>query len=377
MKFTVTSNDLLQQLQAVAKVISSKSVAAVPVLENILFELQGHILTLTASDLSNRLTCSIAVNNQGEDGAFAVRAGIVLDSLKELPDQPIEIEVEEGKTTVTYSNGHYSFLTTAADIYPEGIILEEARTLEVPAQALLKGLERTVFAASDDDRRPVMTGVYLDFFEDKLVCVASDGRILARHTDSNIKSEAAAAFCLPARIALLLTRGLLAKETEPVQISFDTKNVTFTMKGGALTARLLDGKFPNYNSVIPPSSPHNITVDKDQLFFASKRAAIFSNRASNLVIFDFADGAIRISSQDLDLSIAAEETIPCSGQEPGTRVRIGFDFNYLQRILQSLSSEQIQISLADQTRAGIITPLTTDDGVDICTLIIPMKLLGE
>ena len=219
--------------------------------------------------------------------------------------------------------------------------------------------------------------MYLDFFEDKLVCVASDGRILARHTDSNIKSEAAAAFCLPARIALLLTRGLLAKETEPVQISFDTKNVTFTMKGGALTARLLDGKFPNYNSVIPPSSPHNITVDKDQLFFASKRAAIFSNRASNLVIFDFADGAIRISSQDLDLSIAAEETIPCSGQEPGTRVRIGFDFNYLQRILQSLSSEQIQISLADQTRAGIITPLTTDDGVDICTLIIPMKLLGE
>ena len=223
MKFTVTSNDLLLQLQAVAKVINQKSVAAVPVLENILFELQGNILTLTAADQSNRLTCALEVNNLGEDGSFAVRSNIILDAIKELSDQPIEIDVdsEGGKATITYSNGHYSFLSTSADIYPQGIELDEARTIVMPAQSLLKGLERTLYAASDDDTRPIMTGVYLDFFPEKLVTVASDGRILVRYTDSNIKCGETASFCLPARIAQLLTRGILAKEAGEVTISFD------------------------------------------------------------------------------------------------------------------------------------------------------------
>ena len=368
MKFTVTSNDLLLQLQAVAKVINQKSVAAVPVLENILFELQGNILTLTAADQSNRLTCSLEVNNQAEDGAFAVRSNIVLDAIKELSDQPIEIEVdsEGGKATITYSNGHYSFLSTSADVYPEGLELNAAHTFVMPAQSLLKGLERTLYAASDDDTRPIMTGVYLDFFPDKLVTVAS-----------NIKCGETASFCLPARIAQLLTRGILAKEAGEVTLSFDERNASFTTSSGSLTARLLEGKFPNYNSVIPTSSVHNIIVDKDQLFFASKRVSLFSNRASSLVILDFADDSIRITGQDLDLSIAAEETISCSGQQAGTRLRIGFDFSYLQRLLQNVSSEQIQFSLNDQTRAGVITPLTSDEGIDITALIIPMKLLGE
>ena len=381
MRFTVTSNDLLQQLLTVAKVISSKSIAAIPVLENILFELKGNTLTLTAADQSNRLTSTLEVQNQDGDGSFTVRNSIIIDALKELPDQPIEVEIDTKahQATVTYSNGHYSFLTSSADVYPEGLELEsnDVRSVELPAQSLLKGLERTVFAASDDDRRPIMTGVFLDFFEDKLVFVASDGRILVRYTDNNIKSESTASFCLPARVCLLLTRGLLAKETSPVRVSFDERNVRFEMKSGALTARLLEGKYPNYNSVIPPQSPHNITVDKDQLFFASKRVSLFSNKASSLVIFEFADGNIHITGQDLELSIAAEETIPCSGQEPDTRVRIGFDFNFLQRLLQSISSDQILFSLSDQTRAGVITPLQNEDGIEVCTLIIPMKLIGE
>ena len=193
MRFIVTSNDLLQQLLTVAKAISSKSVAAIPVLENILFELKGNTLQLTASDQSNRLTSLLEVQNQGADGTFAVRSNIIIDALKELPDQPIEVEVEEEahKATVTYSNGIYTFLTSPADVYPEPTKLEgQVRTVELPAQALLRGLERTAFAASDDDRRPIMTGVYLDIFTDKLVFVASDGRILVRYTDTNIKNDA-------------------------------------------------------------------------------------------------------------------------------------------------------------------------------------------
>ena len=279
---------------------------------------------------------------------------------------------------MTYSNGIYTFLTSSADVYPEPIKLEgDVRTVELPAQSLLRGLERTSFAASDDDRRPIMTGVYLDFFADKLVFVASDGRILVRYTDTNIKNDAPAAICLPARVCALLTRGLLAKEVAPIRVSFDDRNVLFQMKSGTLTARLLEGKYPNYNSVIPIESLHNITVDKDLLFFASKRVSLFSNKASSLVIFEFSEGNIHITGQDLELSIAAEETIPCSGQAPGTKVRIGFDFNYLQRLLQGIPSEQILISLTDQTRAGVITPIQSEEGIEICSLIIPMKLIGE
>lgn len=380
MKFNVTSNDLLQQLQAVSKVISQKSIAAVPVLENILCELHGSTLTLTAADQSNRLTSALQVNNSGEDGAFAVRGNIILDALKELPDQPIEIEVipEGGQATITYSNGHYTFLTTPADVYPEGVEMDDDfRTLELPAEALLHGLERTVFATSDDERRPIMTGVLLDFYQDRLVFVASDGRILVRYTDNNIKGNAPQSFSLPARAAQLLIRGLLAKETGSVTITVDSRQVNFSMPSGAFTARLLEGKYPNYNAVIPQQSEHNITVDKDQLFFASKRISLFSNRALSLVVFDFQDDTIRITGQDLDLSIAAEETIPCSGQKSGTHVRIGFDFKFLERLLQSISSDQVLVSLTDQTRAGVITPLTEPEGIEVTTLIIPMKLLGE
>lgn len=376
MKFVVSSNELYLQLQTVAKVISSKSSAAIPALENILFTLSGGELTLVAADQSNRLTCRLSVESLGEDGSFAVKADTILNALRELPDQPIELEVTGGKATLLYSNGHYNFLTIDSESYPEPFSFAQEHSLELPAQALLKALEATVYAASDDERRPIMTGVLLDFFEEKLVAVASDGRILVRYTDSNIKCGQQMSFCLPARIANLLARTLLVKESGNIRISFNQQQVSFELNQVELSARLLEGKYPNYNSVIPPSSTHIITVDLPLLLSATKRVAPFASKASTLLIFDFTEGSACISAQDFDISTSAEERIPTSGQAADTHVRIGFDCNCLQRLLQNFSSEQLEIALMDQTRAGILTPLQTEEGIEICTLIIPMKLIG-
>ena len=354
MKFVVSSNELYQQLQTVAKVINSKSSAAVPVLENILFSLSGAELTLVAADQSNRMTSRLSVESLEGDGSFAVRADTILNALRELPDQPIELEVQEGKANLVYSNGHYSFLAIDSDSFPESIAFDPEHSIELPAPALLRAIESTVFAASDNERRPIMTGVFLDFFEEKLVAVASDGRILVRYTDNNIKSGQQMSFCLPSRIAALLSRYLLVKETGMVRIRFNQQNVSFELPHVELTARLLP-----------------------LLISASKRVALFASKASTLIIFDFTEGSARISAQDFDISTSAEETIPASGQAAGSLVRIGFDYNCLQSLLQSFAGEQIEIALTDQTRAGIITPLQTEEGIEICTLIIPMKLIGE
>lgn len=380
MKFVVSSGELMQHLQTVAKIISTKSVSVVPVLGNILFELEGNQLKLSAADLSSRITSTLEVSNEGGAGSFTVPERIILESIKELPDQPVSLEVspESLEATLTYSNGHYNFVATSSDTYPQAISLEgSTHSLSLSARALQTGLERTIIAASSDERRPIMTGVNFDFLEDKLILVASDGRILVKYTDHNVKPGFTASFCMPGKISQLLSRSLLPKENADITLSYDDKYVCIQMERFTLTAKLLDGRFPNYNSVIPSSSPYAVVVDRESLLYAAKRVSIFSNKASNLILLEVGEEQIRITANDLDFSVAAEESIPCQCLPADARIRIGFDFNMLQQLLSGLSSEQITLDLADQTRAGVITPSETEEGIEICSLIIPLKLVGE
>lgn len=378
MKFSVTSGLLMQHLQSVAKVINPKSTNIVPVLANILFELKGNSLTLTASDLNNRLTSVLEVNNEGGDGSFIVSERIIIDSLKELPDQPITITVDDTsyKSVLQYNNGSYDFLSANADSFPASTNLSaEISTLELSAEGLLAGLNATKFAAGTDDRRPIMTGVHLDIYTDKIVYVASDGRILVRYTDTRVQSPEAMKLCLTASACKLLTT-LLPKESGMVRLHFDAKHLRVEMGGFVLTARLLDGNYPAYNSVIPASSPFHATIGREALLYAAKRISLFANKASKLVLLDLTSEQIHLKANDIDFSTAAEETIPCQSDDID-RLRIGFDFELLKSLLESLESEQILLGLADQTRAGIITPVTMPEGVEILCLIIPIKLMGD
>ena len=377
MKFEVASNMMLQHLQLIARVIASRS--TLPILESVLFELEGDKLRLTAADMANRMSTELTVNNVGgENGTFAVPERILLEPLKELPDQPIAFEVntDSKAAQIAYSNGHYTFVVQDASTYPQAAALsQDAITSVLPAESLMSGLSATLFATSQDERRPIMTGVYMDFFEDKLVFVGSDGQILVKQEDANVRSSQRSAFCLP-RKACLLLRSVLPKLEGNVQLTYDNNYLHIELGDYTLTARLLEGRYPNYNSVIPTSNPYEVKVDRLQLLSGAKRVAIFSNPATSMLRMEFTPEGIRLSANDIDFSVAAEEHV-AADCPADMNMRIGFKSDVFQTILQGMSSEEVIMTLADQTRAGLILPAENESGISLCNLLLPMKLIGE
>ncbi|WP_373697915.1 DNA polymerase III subunit beta [Porphyromonas loveana] len=377
MKFEVASNMMLQHLQLIARVIASRS--TLPILESVLFELEGDKLRLTAADMANRMSTELTVNNiGGENGTFAVPERILLEPLKELPDQPIAFEVntDSKAAQIAYSNGHYTFVVQDASTYPQAAALsQDAITSVLPAESLMSGLSATLFATSQDERRPIMTGVYMDFFEDKLVFVGSDGQILVKQEDANVRSSQRSAFCLP-RKACLLLRSVLPKLEGNVQLTYDNNYLHIELGDYTLTARLLEGRYPNYNSVIPTSNPYEVKVDRLQLLSGAKRVAIFSNPATSMLRMEFTPDGIRLSANDIDFSVAAEEHV-AADCPADMNMRIGFKSDVFQTILQGMSSEEVIMTLADQTRAGLILPAENEPGISLCNLLLPMKLIGE
>lgn len=382
MKFTATSSELYLHLQIVSKIIDQKSANVVPVLNNILFELVGNKLTLSGAALNNRLSSSLEVQQVEGEGVFMVPHSSLLEYLKDLPDQPVRLEVKtDGKyaARLEYSNGYFEFTATEASAFPEEISFEgQPTSVELEATRMLSGINASKFAAGTDERRPIMTGVLMDFKEDSLVYVASDGRYLVRYTDKSVQGAPVAQLCIPSAICSLLTGALLPKESGKVRLSYDERHLQVELSNFTLTARLLEGKFPNYNSVIPPSSPFEVTVNREALLLGSKRVSACANKASNMILLTIKDSKLVLQSKDLDLSIASEETLSCSVNTPEHNIRIGFDSTLLGRILTSLSSSnEVSLSLADQTRAAIIRPVEEEESVETLCLLIPLKLLSE
>lgn len=381
MKFTATSSELYLHLQTISKVIDPKSSNVVPVLDNILFELSGTQLTLSAADMANRLTTQIEVQNHEGDGSFMVPHRTLLEFLKEIPGQPVSLEVKSEANyaaKLEYNNGYFEFTASDASSFPESIALEgTTHSVELEAASVLAGINATKFAASTDDRRPIMTGVLMDFKEDCLVYVASDGRYLVRHTNHKVKGSPIAQLCIPAPICTLLTGALLGKESGNISLSYDERHLQIKLSTFTLTARLLEGKFPNYNSVIPATSPFEVTVTRDALLFGSKRVSACANKASKLILLHINDNQITLQSKDLDLSIAGEEKLPCSVNVDEHNIRIGFDSELLGKILASLSNTEVTLSLADQTRAAVIRPIEEAEGIETLSLLIPLKLLSD
>lgn len=381
MRFITSSGELFQNLQTVAKVINPKSVSVVPVLGNILFEIEGNVLTLTAADMSIRISSKMEIQNQGGDGSFIVPDKILLDSFKELPDQPVEFNLDEEsyKVTVTYQKGYFSLLASSSEIYPIATDLETTDNiyLELEARGMLEALNSTQHLVSSDEKRPILTGVLLDIYTDQLVYVATDSKKLVRYIDKRVRSSKEASACLPNRVCTLLSRTLLAKENGNVHIRFDDKQFFIQGENFQLSTRLLEGKYPNYNVVIPKESPYHITVEKHDLLYAVKRVSIFSNRASKLILFDIHPEYIRIAANDLELSVDAEEQVPSQSNDPNVGLHIGFDSDVLQTILQCIQSEQVTFQVADQTRTAVVTGVQINEHLDVCCLISPLKLVGE
>ena len=372
MKFIVSSTALSSHLQAISRVINSKN--ALPILDCFLFELQDGTLSATVSDSETTMVTTVEVNESDMDGRFAVTAKTLLDALKEIPEQPLtfEINTDSLEITVQYQNGKYSLMGQNADEFPQSAMLgDNAVRVEMDAQVLLGGINRAVFATADDELRPVMNGIYFDIHTDDLTFVASDGHKLVRLRNLSVKSPERASFILPKKPANLL-KGLLSKEGEMVSIKFDDNNAYINCVNFEMVCRLIEGRYPNYNSVIPQENPFKVTIDRISFLNALKRVSVFSNPASSLVKLQLKENEMLVSAQDIDFSTSAEEKIVCSFD--GTELSIGFKATYLIEILSNINSEEVILELADPSRAGLIVPSENEENEDLLMLLMPMML---
>ncbi len=382
MRFSISSGDLVRHLQIVSKVINSASVSNVPVLKNILFEIEGGKLTLTAADLNMRISSSLEIHDVALKTSFIAPSDILIDALKELPDHSIEIVVDQENdyhATINYNNGHFDFLAGDSGIFPEPIQINKGKeALLIKSQDFLSGLNSTLFAASVDERRPIMTGVLLDILEDKLVYVASDGRILMRYTDLNLQGLEPRQITLPAKLSQLLSRNILPKaDDKMLKLYVDNKHILIEVEDSVITARLLDGVYPKYNSVIPTNSPFKVHVNKNDLLSAVKRVSLFSNKGGKLIILDINSDTIKITANDLELAVSGEETITCEREGGEANIRIGLNFDMLQSILSKYEEEEITIVLKDRTAPALIIPRLEDKKKEILGLIMPLRIVGE
>ncbi len=372
MKFIVSSIGLYSHLQAISRVINSKN--SLPILDCFLMELTENGVSITASDSETTLTTSIEVNEVEGNGRFAVAAKTILDALKEIPEQPIvfEVNMDTWEIQVKYLNGKFSLMGRNADEYPATPALrDEAVNVSIPSTVLLAGINRSLFATADDELHPVLNGIFFDITTEEIIFAASDGYKLVRNKTFAAKGDEKAAFILPKKPATLL-KNLLPKEQGDVQISFDGRNAIITLESYILTCRLIEGRYPNYNSVIPQNNPHKVTVDRVAFISALKRVSVFSSAASSLIKLHLEDNSIKISAQDIDFSTSAEETLVC--QYDGSPLSIGFKPTFLIDIMNNIATQEVIMELADPSRGGVILPTEQEENEDILMLLMPMML---
>lgn len=372
MRFTLSSSALSSRLSILSKVINSKN--ALPILDCFLFEVVNNTLTITASDSENVMKTSMPLDDSDGEGKFAVNNRTILDAVKELPEQPLTIDVDTQSFVikVIYQNGLYNFTGQNAEEYPIAQTMPEgASVLTLSSNVLSDNITRSVFATATEELRPVMNGIYFDLTPDALAIVASDGHKLVRNRNFSIKTENPTSFILPKKPANLL-KGVLAKDDSEVIIRFDDRNAEITFGDTVLLCRLIEGRYPNYNSVIPQDNPNQLTIDRKVLIGALRRVLPFASESSQLVRLHLEAGKLEISSEDIDFATSAKEEIPCDYN--GNIMSIGFKGTSLSDILNNLASNEVELQLADPSRPCLIVPSEQPENEDILMLIMPMLL---
>lgn len=371
MKFIISSTALFSHLSAISRVINSKN--SLPILDCFLMELEDGVLTATASDTETTLSTILQVNDSEGNGRFAVSSKTLLDALKEIPEQPIAFQINDNlEITVKYQNGKYNLMGQNADEYPLTPALEpNAVHVSIDAPIVTAGINRCLFATGDDELRPVMNGIYIDITTEDVTFVASDGHKLAKCRTFSAHGDEQASFILPKKPAGLL-RNLLPKETGEIQIHFDSRNATFSLEEYHVVCRLIEGRYPNYNSVIPKDNPYRATVDRALMLSAMRRVSVFSSQSSSLIKISLEPNHMQISAQDIDFSTSAEETLEC--QYNGEAMSIGFKGTFFIDILSNITADEVVIELADPSKAGVVVPNQQEENEELLMLLMPMML---
>lgn len=370
MKFIVNSAYLLRQLTHINGVITTNPV--VPILENFLFELDKGKLTVTASDLQTSMITELQVESK-ERGNIAVPARILLDTLKNLPEQPLTISIDESSfgVEIISDNGRYKLAGENATDFPKLPAVSNDFSAEISSEVLARAINNTIFATSNDELRPAMTGVYVNLNEKNTTFVSTDGHRLVRYRRKDVKSDNGNAIIIP-RKALNLLKSTLPSENTVVTLDFNMSNAFFRFDNIRMICRLIDERFPEYENVIPTQNHIKMTIDRAALVGALKRISIYANKTTHQVRMKITGSELQISAEDLEFSNEANERLVC--EHDGEDIEIGFNARFLLEMLSNLDSDRVTFSLSAPNKAGVILPEEQDKNEDILMLVMPVML---
>jgi DNA polymerase III subunit beta len=370
MKFIVNSSYLLKQLSNINGVITTNPV--VPILENFLFEIDKSKLTVTASDLQTSMITELAVESK-EKGNIAVPARILLDTLKNLPDQPVTFSIDESTYSIEISsdNGRYKLAGENATDFPKVPSVSQDFSAVLSSEVFSRAINNTIFATSNDELRPAMTGVYINLGDKNTAFVATDGHRLVRYRRTDVKSDNGNAIIIP-RKALNLLKTTLPTENTDVSIDFNMSNAFFKFANIRMICRLIDERFPDYENVIPATNNIKMSINRQEFLSSLKRISIYANKTTHQVRLKITGSELQVSAEDLDFSNEANERLSC--EHEGEDIEIGFNARFLVEMLTNLDSDQIRISMSAPNKAGVIHPVEKDKNEDILMLVMPVML---
>lgn len=370
MKFIVSSAELLKHLSHINGVITTNPI--VPILENFLFEINDGLLTITASDLQISMTTEIDIEAK-ENGSLAVPARILMDTLKNLPEQPVTftIDPETYGLEINSDNGRYKLAGENAIDFPKVPAVSDAYNMDISTDVLSGAINNTIFATSSDELRPAMTGVYLKLDETNTIFVATDGHRLVRYRRVDVASDTGMAIIIP-RKALNLLKSTLPSENLNVIVEYNASNAYFHFNNIKMTCRLIDERFPDYENVIPTENPIEMRIDRNELLGSLKRIAIYASKTTHQIRLKITGSELSVSAEDPDFSNEAKETLAC--EHDGEDIEIGFNSKFLIELLANLYSKEITLQMSAPNRAGLIIPAEKDDNEDILMLVMPVML---
>ena len=372
MKFIVSSNTLMKHLQQISGVLNSSN--PLPILNNFLFVVEKGTLTVSASDLESTMTSSIQLTEGKQGGKIAVPAKILLDTLKTFPEQPLTFLIDEKTLGIEIVSdfGKYKLTGFDAEEFPKVPSMEGSKSLKIGGSILQNAINKTLFATGSDELRPVMSGVFFQLSKDNITFVATDAHKLVRYRRTDAKASGEGALIVPKK-PLNLLKNIIGETDETININYSENNILFQFANHSLICRLIDGRYPNYDAVIPVDNPNKLTISRSALLNSVRRVSIFSNKTTHQVRLKVAGSELHISAEDLDFANEANERLSC--QYEGEDMEIGFNARFLSDMLSNLEFENITIEMSAPNRAGILVPSNSEnESEDILMLVMPVML---
>jgi DNA polymerase-3 subunit beta len=369
MKFIVSSSQLLKQLQHIAGVINANTV--LPILEDFLFEVEKNKLNVVATDLETVMRIQLDIEAK-DSGKVCIPAKILMDSLKNIPDQPLSFNIDKNfAVEITSDNGKYKVMGENPDNFPKEPAADDTTNFNMPSSALITGINKTLFAVSNDDLRPAMTGVYFELNKDYIQFVATDAHRLVRYKRTDVNCPKADSFIVPKK-PLNLLKAALPDSDEEITLSYNSNHLFVKHGTTQMSCRLIDARFPDYKVVIPADNPYKMIVGKSDFQSALRRVNVFSNKSTNQVVLNISGSELQLAAQDVDFSFEGNERMKC--QYDGEDIAIAFNARFLIEMLNAADSEEVRLELSTPTKAGIIKPTEADESEDLLMLVMPLML---